>query len=329
MIDQSFYLPVHHTELFVRVCGNEGGPLVLYLHGGPGGFSTLQHHRYREVLEADYLLAYLDQRGCGQSAEIDGTGQLNMGQYLRDLNSVVRQLLDRYGKSALNLMGDSWGASYGFLYVLEDPSRVIAMISNGGVADAPYGYRNLIDKEKALARALLAEARDATEIAQYRNIIEELERIERSDFDDFSAQSTLIKRTIPRQLNFNPYRVQAHGGPPSDEVLADAGLDLETAKGFFTRGRIVNEAFRKDPAFNNFNIVDRLADIRIPVLVLQGDGDYSIGIDQAKLIFGSLTQRHPGNKHLTIVPNAGHDTADENPEVVFPAIRRFLDRYNP
>ena len=328
MIDQSFHLPVANTRLFVRVCGNEQGPLVLYLHGGPGGFATLQHHRYREVLEPDYLVAYLDQRGCGQSAEIDGTGQLNMGQYLRDLDSVVGQLLDRYGKQGLNLMGDSWGATYGFLYVLEHPAQVISLISNGGVADAAYMTRNLIEMEKALTRELLARTQKPEQVAEYRKIMEELKRIEQSNFDDLYADTTLIKRTIPRQLNFNPYRVQPHGGPPGAEVLSDAGVDLDTANGFFTKGRAVNEAFRQDPAFNKLHIVDRLADIRIPVFVLQGDGDYSIGIDQANIIFAGLAARHPGNKLLAIVPNAGHDTADENPEVVFPLIREFLDRYN-
>ncbi|WP_157974612.1 alpha/beta fold hydrolase [Lewinella sp. IMCC34183] len=302
--------------------------MILYLHGGPGGFSTLQHHRYRNVLEPDYLIAYLDQRGCGQSSAIDGTDQLTMTQYLRDLQLVVQQLLDRYAKPGLNLMGDSWGASYGFLYVLKHPSQVVTLISNGGVADAPYGYRNLIEKEKELARGLLTETRNEKEIAEYRRMITALERIERSSFDDFYAATRLIKRTIPRQLNFNPYRVNSHGGPPSEEVLADAGVDLETAKGFFTKGRVVNEAFRTDPAFNNLNMVNRLADIAIPVLVIQGDGDYSIGIDQARIIFAGLTERHPGNKELAIVPNAGHDTADENPEVVFPLLRGFLERYN-
>ena len=328
MIDQSFHLPIENTRLFVRVCGSEQGPLVLYLHGGPGGFSTLQHHRYRDILEPHYLLAYLDQRGCGQSGAIDGADGLNMTQYLRDLESVVQQLLDRYGKLRLNLMGNSWGATYGFLYVLDHPTQVITLISNGGVADAAYMTRNLIEKEKALTRDLLAKTQNPEQIAEYRKIIEELERIEQSNFDDLSADTTLIKRTIPRQLAFNPYRVQPHPGPPGAEVLHDAGVDLETAKSFFTKGRAVNEAFRKDPAFNKLHILDRLADIRIPVLVLQGDGDYSIGIDQANIIFAGLTARHPGNKQLAIVPNAGHDTADENPKVVFPLIREFLDRYN-
>ena len=72
-IDESFCIPVEGSELFVRVSGNITKPLIIYLHGGPGGFSTLEHELFKDTLEQNYLIAYLDQRGCGRSAEVNHT----------------------------------------------------------------------------------------------------------------------------------------------------------------------------------------------------------------------------------------------------------------
>ena len=328
MVDESIHLPVNDTELFVRLSGNEAGPMVVYLHGGPGGFSTFQHHRYRDVLEPDYLLAYLDQRGCGQSRDIATTDELNTTQYLRDLDSVIAKLSDRYAKSAVNLIGDSWGGTYALLYALQHQAKVTALVSNGGVADVPYMSRNLIEKELQLATQLLLQTEDSERKSEYQEILTELKRMQREIVGDAYQDMVLVKRTFPRQLNFNPYRVKPHPGPPSDEVLADAGVDLETAKGFFVKGKTVNKAFRSDATFNSLNIVRQLADLHLPVLVIQGDSDYSIGIDQGRMIHAGLTQIHARNKHLEIIPDTGHDTAEEKPEVVLPLIRRFLDTYN-
>lgn len=66
-IDNEFFIPVEKSNLFVRLVGNPDKPLIIDLHGGPGGFSSFNHEIYSPYLENDYLVAYLDQRGSGRS----------------------------------------------------------------------------------------------------------------------------------------------------------------------------------------------------------------------------------------------------------------------
>lgn len=323
-VDTSFYIPVKDSELFVRTTGNADGPLILYLHGGPGGFATLEHETYRKMLEDRFLVAYLDQRGCGRSAAAKDTSLLNMKQYLADLDVVIDHLRDRYGKEKLNLLGESWGGTYGFLYLLKHPEKVQAMASIGGVANGPYAYQNLIAKERSLAKAKLAEASDTVKIRQYRHILSELDRIEASNFADFFADMQLIKHKFPKMLDLDPYRVSPPNGPPSEKVLQRAQISMDSLLTFFPKAEIVNKAFRSDPAYNNLNLLPQLSAIQLPVLVMQGAQDYSIGIDQGKLIYEALGS---SEKELHIIEQAGHSPMAENREPSAEALRSFFIRF--
>jgi pimeloyl-ACP methyl ester carboxylesterase len=322
-LDESYFIPVNETELFIRVTGNSKKQLILYLHGGPGGFSTLEHDLYKDNLEQNYLIAYLDQRGCGQSKEIINNKLLNINQYLEDLDVVIDYLIRKYNKDKINLMGDSWGATYGFLYLIKNPSKVNSMISNGGVANAPYSYQSLIKKEKELVRELIKKSDNKND--NYNKILEELQRIEKSSFDNFFEDMVLIKHKFPKQLGFNPYRVKPQNGPPSKKVLEDAGISMDVLMSFFQKAEFVNKAFRNDAEYNNLDILRQLEVIKIPVLVIQGDSDYSIGIDQGKMIYSSLSKNFGDNKYLKIIENTGHSTTGESPKKVIPIIENFLE----
>ena len=225
-------------------------------------------------------------------------------------------------------MGDSWGGTYGLLYLLKDQSKVSTMITNGGIANGPYSYYSLINKERALANKLLKTTTDPEQIKEYKHILKELERIEKSGFKNFFQDMNLIKHKFPELLNFNPYRVHPPKGPPSPEELADSNIDMETLISFFSKGEDVNKAFRSQSSYNNLNILDDISHIKIPVLVIQGERDFSIGIDQGKMIFIALSKNFSENKRLEIIKNAGHSTTAENPEKTIAVIEDFLDTYN-
>ncbi|PKP46351.1 MAG: hypothetical protein CVT92_17490 [Bacteroidetes bacterium HGW-Bacteroidetes-1] len=64
--DDELMLKVPSSELYVRVRGNAEKPLIINLHGGPGGYSGIDIKLMGPALENNFLIAYLDQRGCGK-----------------------------------------------------------------------------------------------------------------------------------------------------------------------------------------------------------------------------------------------------------------------
>ena len=112
-IDEELMVAVPLSELYIRVRGNPNGALILNLHGGPGGYSGIDIQLMGPWLEEDYLLAYLDQRGCGKSPGCTDTSMLTVEQYVQDLDIVMDSVLHGFGKNALHLRGTSWGGRDG------------------------------------------------------------------------------------------------------------------------------------------------------------------------------------------------------------------------
>lgn len=77
------------TELFVTVRG-EGIP-CLYIHGGPGVGSYWMEVLYGDVLEENFRMIYLDQRGSGRSGSA-ANGDYSPERMSKDFEEVRKQL---------------------------------------------------------------------------------------------------------------------------------------------------------------------------------------------------------------------------------------------
>lgn len=69
------------------------------------------------------------------------------------------------------------------------------------------------------------------------------------------------------------------------------------------------------------DISGRLAEIRVPALVIHGEQDVAIGLDRAQALAAGLP-----NAELVVIEGAGHASNLTHPELVNPHIERFLER---
>ena len=67
------------------------------------------------------------------------------------------------------------------------------------------------------------------------------------------------------------------------------------------------------------DVTGRLGQIKVPALVVHGDGDAAISLDLGRALAAAL------DGELVVVPGAGHAANLTHPAVVNPAIARFLD----
>jgi proline iminopeptidase len=107
-----------HAETF----GQPENPVILVLHGGPGG-------DYRSLLPLkeladEYFVVFYDQRGSGLTQRVPPS-QITMAGFLADLDAFV----DHYGRGRpVILLGHSWGAMLASDYGCRYPEKVSAMI---------------------------------------------------------------------------------------------------------------------------------------------------------------------------------------------------------
>jgi proline iminopeptidase len=146
-VDEDASLPsifVNGTQLHSETFGNPANPMLVVLHGGPGG-------DYRSLLNCStfvadgFFVVFYDQRGSGLSKRHDKaiyTTQL----FIDDLDAVIRHYRQQPGQK-LFLLGQSWGAMLATAYVNDHPGEV-----SGVVLSEPGGF-TWHDAEEYVKRA--------------------------------------------------------------------------------------------------------------------------------------------------------------------------------
>lgn len=332
-IDQELMVDVPESQLYVRVRGNAEKPLIINLHGGPGGYSGIDIKLMEPGMEDKFLIAYLDQRGCGKSLASSDSSRLNVEQYIEDLDIVIDSLMNRYNKKQVNLMGSSWGGMYGFLYMLSHQEKINSYACIDGKVNSHYQNHSLIDYEIKKANELLQTDISDSKRIELKFIVSELKRIEKSNFEHFHTDVNWMKHEVPPKLGFNAYFADTSKIISFKDVLQDTALMnlMKYTKEEYARvgkkAETVNRAFRNNAAYNNINIEPELAKIKTPTVVIQGDQDYVVGLGHAGLIYDALSGLSSENKELHILPNTGHCPAIESPEELAEILILFFSKH--
>ena len=123
-------IKVRNAELYLEIRGPaRSAPLLLWLHGGPGGPERPLFRYFNRDLERHFLVTYLDQRGAGRSFDrTTDPVRLTVAQHLEDLETVISYLRRAYAKEKIYLVGHSWGTVLGLLHAKAHPETVAALI---------------------------------------------------------------------------------------------------------------------------------------------------------------------------------------------------------
>lgn len=112
-------------SLYWETCGNPQGTPALFLHGGPGGGSTVNDRRWFDPQR--YRIVLFDQRGSGRSRPSGGIEENTTAQLIGDIETLRRHC----GIERWLLFGGSWGATLALAYGQCHPARLRAMVLRG------------------------------------------------------------------------------------------------------------------------------------------------------------------------------------------------------
>ena len=130
-IRRSEYLEVDGARLYLLVRGADAGaPVLLWLHGGPGGAERPLFRYFNGRLEKYFVVVYWDQRGAGRSFDAKADPRhLTIAQQLADLDQLVNHLRLSLHREKIILIGHSWGAALGLLYTQAHPDKLSAFVA--------------------------------------------------------------------------------------------------------------------------------------------------------------------------------------------------------
>jgi proline iminopeptidase len=112
-------------QIYFEESGNPNGIPVVYVNGGPGGFSKPKHRQYFNPTK--YRVIAYNQRGCNNSK----FKQLLKDNTTKELVEDIEKLRKHLNINKWIMCGRSWGSTLVLAYALKYPFNIKAIITGG------------------------------------------------------------------------------------------------------------------------------------------------------------------------------------------------------
>jgi L-proline amide hydrolase len=273
-----------------RIAGDDEIPgklPLLCLHGGPGGT-----HDYFQSLEAmtatgRRVISY-DQLGWGNSDHVQNPSLWTIDLFLEELETVCRTLnLER-----IHILGHSWGGMLALEYALRRPTGLASLI----LADTTASTPQWISETNRLVSELPSEVQQT---------IREHEAKGTTNAPEYQEACRVFSRR--------------HGGghiDPKPEWVRKAFEKLDDNEVYLTMWG--PSEFCATGVLKDWDITDRLGEIRTPTLVIAGRHD-----EATPILAETLHQGIPDSESA-IFENSAHFPHIEETERYLQVLDQFL-----
>jgi L-proline amide hydrolase len=284
-------IPFRGHETWYRIVGDgeEPGKLpLLLLHGGPGAC-----HDYLEslerVAETGRRAIFYDQVGCGKSSRTDES-MWNVETFVDEVGAVR----DELGLDHTHIFGSSWGGMLAMEYALTRPEGLASLTLSSSPASIP-----LWAEETGRLRAELPE--------ETQRVLDEHEAAGTADSPEYeAAMMEFYKRHVIRL-------------DPMPECVQRSFAQLQENPGVYLYMQGPNE-FVITGTFKDWDITERLGEIRMPTLVTSGRHDECTP-KQAEIVHEGI----PGSEWV-VFEDSSHMQFAEEPERYLEVLDDFLTR---
>jgi pimeloyl-ACP methyl ester carboxylesterase len=285
-------------EQWILIRGwDKSAPVMLFLHGGPGGGDIAMGRHFHTRLERSFVVVRWDQRGAGKSYNSDIPPEsMTIEQFVSDTLELVEILRKRFDVTKIYLVGHSWGSELGCLTVAQRPEVFHAFVGVGQLVE--FNENERISYEFALAKA--NELNNQQAISELENIgppphgIEKL-MIQRKWLDKFGgvfySDTTFsdlwkIGITSPDCSLFDGYR--------------------------YFRGQFFSLENMWEDDVSKINLFELAPKIEVPIYFFIGRHDYNTPFEIAVKYYESLEA--PNGKQLIWFENSAHMVPIDEPD---------------
>ena len=286
-----------HGALIYYMSVGRGAPLMI-VHGGPGA-SHDYFLPYLLPLMRTNRLVFIDERGSGRSSKMSDPGQYTVANMVDDIEA-VRQALN-LGKMCL--LGHSFGGVLVQAYAFKYPQNLSHLILGST-------FSSTVELNQALAKMkdeMTPQDRERVNALEAAGLFGKGEAWEHGRYPEEYAKLAWGKGYFPYVYKNNP-------DPNYDPVASNTGTAWDVYREMWgSDGEFVVDGNLKEVEY-----VERLPQIKVPTLIIVGNHDES-DPKMSKEMHAKIT-----GSQLVILPNSGHMTFVDQPELFLKAVREFI-----
>ena len=130
-IEKTETINIGGIKQYILIEGKDSSkPLLLFLHGGPGGSLMSKADQITGKLQQHFIVVNWDQRETGETLRLNKSTQpLTISLFYNDTHDLIDSLLKRFRRPKLYLAGYSWGTGLGFYIADKYPELLYAYIA--------------------------------------------------------------------------------------------------------------------------------------------------------------------------------------------------------
>lgn len=298
------YISINGINQYLFHSGTKyDNPVMLFLHGGPGGAESLCAYVYQEKWEDIFTVIHWDQRGAGKTLTKNPNKYPTTDLMLKDLFEIIQYLKKKYNKQKIIILGHSWGSVLGSIFIKKYPEEIAYYIGVGQVIGMLENERVGYQKVKEL----ILQAND-------NKSIKKLEIL--GDYPGDRLNSEFIKKCIKIRRLQGKYNLA-----PKIKFFS---IFLNIFRSPIFKLSDISALF-KGPKANKkvleylltFDLKLETAEYKMPIYYILGGDDWQTPYVLAQEYLNIV---NAPNKKLYLIPNAGHMTMRDQPQLFFDAL---------
>jgi proline-specific peptidase len=262
----------------------EGKLPVLCLHGGPGGAHDYLEPLFGLAATGRWTVLY-DQVGCGKSATPPQALDWTVELFVEEVDAVRHAL----GLERVHVFGNSWGGMLAMEYALTQPDGLASLV----LASSPASIPQWVEETGKLRAQLPQDVQDTLTRHEEAGTIHDPEYV--------AACMVFYERHVCRVVPFPDY---------VNRSFDQMGEVYETMNG--------PSEFHVIGTLREWSVVDRLAEIEVPTLVVTGEHD-----EATPAINRTVSQRIPGAESV-ILDGCSHMAHVEQTEKYLALLDEFF-----
>ncbi|WP_281233196.1 alpha/beta fold hydrolase [Flavobacterium gelatinilyticum] len=275
-------LTIGKIKQAVSYKGLKDAPLILFLHGGPGSSRMKQAETFSNMLQQHFMVIQWDQRESGKTLALNKTSvPITLDLMVNDTHEVITQLLKKFNKKKLYLVGESWGTVLGFKMAARHPELLYAYLAFSPMINQTKSEQLLLDKLEINAKE--------------KNNVQALKELKTIKIPFGDSQQIYYSRKWMFDYDGHPFS-------PQDTTALKEYLKSWSDIWLPTW----NKAIRQ-------NLITELPQLKCPVYFFLGEKDLQTNFGIAKQYFEVI--KAP-KKKLFSFKDAGHSVLTEKPAEV-------------